>query len=146
MISHQIAKMIDHAVLHPTQTMMDLDMAIDLSLKYNIASLCVKPYMVPHTADRFSGFDVLTSTVIGFPHGSNNTKTKAIHMLTSKMLKSTRLVQNNFALSRSVSSNCEEHKQQTERTDCMQNTECLPKCKKQSSGSNNTKDAKAQCK
>ncbi|NNE27333.1 MAG: deoxyribose-phosphate aldolase [Saprospiraceae bacterium] len=75
-MSTTIAKMIDHAVLHPTQMETDLDTAISLSLKYNIASLCVKPYMVKHTSAGLAGSEVLCSTVIGFPHGSNASTTK----------------------------------------------------------------------
>ena len=76
MLSARVAKMIDHAVLHPTQTMVDLDAAIALSKQYEIASLCVKPYMVPYVSERLQDSTVMTSTVIGFPHGSNITDVK----------------------------------------------------------------------
>lgn len=71
-----IAKMIDHAVLHPTQTEADVIDASTIALKYNIASLCVKPCHVDLACDLLTESDVLLSTVIGFPHGGQTTETK----------------------------------------------------------------------
>ncbi len=72
-----IAQFIDHAVLHPTQTDTDLRAAAALCLQLKVASLCVKPYMVQLAAELLADSDVKVSTVIGFPHGSAATPTKA---------------------------------------------------------------------
>ena len=44
---HSIARYIDHAVLHPTQAEEDLRTACGLCAEVGVASICVKPYMVP---------------------------------------------------------------------------------------------------
>jgi deoxyribose-phosphate aldolase len=68
-----IAKMIDHALLHPTLTDPELRDGCALALRYDVASVCVKPYAVPLAAELLAGSDVRVGTVIGFPHGSNAT-------------------------------------------------------------------------
>jgi deoxyribose-phosphate aldolase len=45
--SKEIAKMIDHSLLHPTLTEAELKAGCDLAKKYDVASCCVKPC---HTA------------------------------------------------------------------------------------------------
>ena len=45
----ELAKMIDHSILHPTMTDEDLPRECEWSRKYDIASVCVKPYMVKQT-------------------------------------------------------------------------------------------------
>src|SRR5438093_12276959 len=77
--------MIDHAVLKPTQTERDVVDACTLALRWHIASVCVKPFYVPVTARLPKDSGVLTSTVIGFPHGGQSpevnaaTATTALH-------------------------------------------------------------------
>ncbi|WP_080241664.1 deoxyribose-phosphate aldolase [Spirosoma rigui] len=66
-----IANMIDHALLHPTLTDPELRDGCALALRYNVASVCVKPYAIPVAAEILAGSDVRVGTVIGFPHGSN---------------------------------------------------------------------------
>ncbi len=69
-MSDSIAHSIDHAVLHPTQTEQDLREACRLGLQLQVASVCVKPYLVPLAADLLGGSPVKVSTVISFPHGA----------------------------------------------------------------------------
>ena len=71
-----IAKMIDHSLLHPTMTDTDLREGCALAKQYGTASVCVKPYDVAVTADILRGSDVLVCTVIGFPHGNSTIKIK----------------------------------------------------------------------
>ena len=40
-----IAKMIDHSLLHPTMTDTDVEAGLKLSIQYNIATACIKPYL-----------------------------------------------------------------------------------------------------
>jgi deoxyribose-phosphate aldolase len=65
-----ICRLIDHPVLHPTQTDADLASACELAKRVQVATVCVKPYMVRRAAELLQGSGVGVSTVIGFPHGS----------------------------------------------------------------------------
>ena len=49
----------------------------ELADKYHVASVCVKPCHVQLEAKQLKGSDVAVGTVIGFPHGSHTTATKA---------------------------------------------------------------------
>jgi deoxyribose-phosphate aldolase len=67
----QLAKMIDHSLLHPTMTDDDLKQGCEVARRYEVASVCIKPYAVAAAAGWLSGSGVLVGTVIGFPHGSS---------------------------------------------------------------------------
>jgi len=71
-----IVSLIDHAVLHPTQTDVDLRTACAMCAKLGVASVCVKPSMVPLAAELLAGSKTVPSTVIGFPHGGTSTECK----------------------------------------------------------------------
>jgi len=71
-----IAKMIDHSILNPTLTDEDLRIQCDIAKKYNVATVCVKPYAVLQTVELLKGSDVKVSCVIGFPHGNSSTEVK----------------------------------------------------------------------
>jgi deoxyribose-phosphate aldolase len=71
-----LAKMIDHSLLHPTMTDAQVREGCLISRKYGVASACVKPYSVRMAADIFAGSDVLVCAVAGFPHGNNHTAIK----------------------------------------------------------------------
>jgi deoxyribose-phosphate aldolase len=72
----ELAKMIDHSILHPTATTEELKRACEVARKYDVASMCVKPYMVAATVDFLKGSDVLVGCVIGFPSGNSKTAVK----------------------------------------------------------------------
>ncbi|MFP4061039.1 MAG: deoxyribose-phosphate aldolase [Bacteroidales bacterium] len=72
----ELAKMIDHSVLHPTFTDEDLKRECEVAVKYNVASVCVKPYAVKMAGEYLKGSDVLNSCVIGFPHGNSAVEVK----------------------------------------------------------------------
>ena len=67
----ELAKMIDHSLLHPTMTDKELVEGCDLAKYYDVASVCVKPYFVKQAAELLKDSDVLVGTVIGFPHGNS---------------------------------------------------------------------------
>lgn len=73
---HELAKMIDHSLLHPTMDDRALKEGIELARKYNVASVCIKPYAVKMAADLLKGSDVMVCTVIGFPHGNSRVDVK----------------------------------------------------------------------
>jgi deoxyribose-phosphate aldolase len=72
----QLAKMIDHSLLHPTLTDQELDEGCKLAAKYGVASVCIKPYAVRRAAELLRGTGVLVGAVIGFPHGNSCTESK----------------------------------------------------------------------
>ncbi|MEW4564119.1 deoxyribose-phosphate aldolase [Bremerella sp. JC770] len=72
----ELAKMIDHALLHPTMTDEQLASGCQAAMQYGVASVCIKPYAVGQAARLLHGSGVLVGTVIGFPHGSNRTEVK----------------------------------------------------------------------
>ena len=72
----ELAKMIDHSLLHPTMTDQDLREGCELAKRYNVASVCIKPYAIPDAVKWLKGSDVLVGTVIGFPHGNSAIKIK----------------------------------------------------------------------
>jgi deoxyribose-phosphate aldolase len=87
-LSDSIVKLIDHAVLQPSQTDDDVRAACSLCAELGVASVCVKPCHVPlaaefllhnsppHLGEGSGEGLVLVSTVIGFPHGGTSTQTK----------------------------------------------------------------------
>jgi deoxyribose-phosphate aldolase len=72
----ELAKMIDHSLLHPTMTDRDLDEGCKIAAKYGVASVCIKPYAVKRAAELLRGTGVLVGAVIGFPHGNSATESK----------------------------------------------------------------------
>lgn len=72
----ELAKMIDHSILNPVMTDSDLKRECEVARKYNVASVCVKPYAVQQAVDLLKGSDVLVGCVIGFPHGNSATSVK----------------------------------------------------------------------
>jgi len=72
----ELAKMIDHSILHPTMTDEDLCRECEVAKKYNVAAVCVKPYAVKQALQLLKGSSVKVCCVIGFPHGNSSTEVK----------------------------------------------------------------------
>ena len=72
----ELAKMIDHSLLHPTMTDQELEAGCRLAAKYQVASVCIKPYAVKQAAELLRGSGVRVGAVIGFPHGNSCTESK----------------------------------------------------------------------
>jgi deoxyribose-phosphate aldolase len=72
----QLAKMIDHSLLHPTMTDQELEDGCRLAAEYGVASVCIKPYYVKRAAELLQGSGVHVGAVIGFPHGNSTTESK----------------------------------------------------------------------
>lgn len=75
-MSVNVVSLIDHAVLHPTQTSSDVREACAMAAELAIASVCVKPSHVSLAAKQLDGSAAVASTVIGFPHGGTSTAAK----------------------------------------------------------------------
>ena len=72
----ELAKMIDHSLLHPTLTDAELEAGCRLAAEYKVASVCIKPYFVARAVELLRGSGVLVGAVIGFPHGNSCTESK----------------------------------------------------------------------
>tara|TARA_R100001143_G_scaffold63595_1_gene73199 strand:- start:7719 stop:8438 length:720 start_codon:yes stop_codon:yes gene_type:complete len=72
----ELAKMIDHSILHPTLTDDDLKRECEVAKKYDVASVCVKPYAVKQAVELMKGSNVLVGCVIGFPAGNSSVEVK----------------------------------------------------------------------
>jgi deoxyribose-phosphate aldolase len=72
----ELAKMIDHSILNPAMTDSDLKRECEVAKKYDVVSVCVKPYAVKLAAEQLRGTEVKVGCVIGFPHGNSSTAVK----------------------------------------------------------------------
>ena len=76
-----IARMIDHSILHPTFTDDDLKNNCEIAKKYKVATICVKPFHTKMAVDILKGSPVAVCAVIGFPHGNSTIDIKAAEAL-----------------------------------------------------------------
>jgi deoxyribose-phosphate aldolase len=75
-IVKELSKMIDHSILNPTMTDADLIRECEVAKKYDVSSVCVKPYAVKLAVEQLKGTKVEVGCVIGFPHGNSSTSVK----------------------------------------------------------------------
>ena len=68
----QLAKMIDHSLLHPTMTDAQLRAGLEIARSCACATACIKPYAVPLAAALLAGSGVGVCAVAGFPHGNSH--------------------------------------------------------------------------
>ncbi len=73
----EVAKTIDHAVLKPFATTQEVIDNAKMCDERGVASMCVRPCDVALAAKELKDSKVDVSVVVGFPHGSNCTATKA---------------------------------------------------------------------
>lgn len=71
-----LAKMIDHSLLHPTMTDAEVASGLAIAAKYKVATACVKPYSIAQALGTLQGTGVLVCPVIGFPAGNSTTEVK----------------------------------------------------------------------
>jgi deoxyribose-phosphate aldolase len=74
----ELAKMIDHSLLHPTMTDAEILQGCALAARYQVATVCLKPYAVSMCQTALADSDVALCSVIGFPHGNNTTALKVL--------------------------------------------------------------------
>lgn len=73
---NELAKMIDHSLLHPAMADAEVAAGCELARRYDVATVCVKPYSIESSLELLDGSDVLVCAVIGFPHGNSTTAIK----------------------------------------------------------------------
>jgi deoxyribose-phosphate aldolase len=71
-----IAQMIDHSLLNPKFTRQEVEAGCRLAAEYECITVCVKPCDVTTAYGILKNTQVITTSVIGFPHGSNLTEVK----------------------------------------------------------------------
>lgn len=72
----QLAKTIDHSLLHPTLTDADVRSGLATCLEYQVGTACVRPCDVAVASRTLEGSGVRVCAVVGFPHGSSKTEVK----------------------------------------------------------------------
>lgn len=75
---NELARMIDHSLLHPTLTDAEVQAGCELARDYGVATACVKPYSIRQALELLAGTDVMVCAVIGFPHGNSTTGIKVV--------------------------------------------------------------------
>jgi len=71
-----LSKMIDHSLLHPTMTDADILKGCEIAKKYDVATVCIKPYAIEMCKNYLEGTNVGICSVVTFPHGNSTTKMK----------------------------------------------------------------------
>lgn len=77
----EIASYIDHTVLKPDLTYLDIRRVCEEAITYNFKAVCVPPKYVQLAKLLLSTSQVRIATVIGFPLGYNTIETKTIEIL-----------------------------------------------------------------
>jgi deoxyribose-phosphate aldolase len=65
-----LQRTIDHALLRPNLTQVELEAGIQVGLRLKVASICLLPHYLSRCVELTRESEVRASTVIGFPHGS----------------------------------------------------------------------------
>ena len=71
-----LAKMIDHSLLHPTMTDLEILKGCETAKKYDVVTVCIKPYAIEMCKNYLDETDVGICSVVAFPHGNGTTKMK----------------------------------------------------------------------
>jgi len=79
----ELARMIDHSLLHPTFTDAQLEAGLAVARRCGCATACVKPYAVPMSARALEGSPTRVCAVVGFPHGNSHTAVKLMETVTA---------------------------------------------------------------
>jgi len=72
-----LARMLDHSVLKPEATERDVRDGAVVVRDWRVGCYCVQPSWVRVAAQALAGTDAVVASVVGFPHGTDATGTKA---------------------------------------------------------------------
>jgi deoxyribose-phosphate aldolase len=72
----ELAKTIDHTLLSPTATRLDVEELCTEARAHHFAAVCVLPYAVPGAVEVLRGCDVKVGTVVSYPLGADLTRAK----------------------------------------------------------------------
>ncbi len=62
--------MVDHTILSPTATHVDIERICKEAIRFGTASVCVNPYWISTVSELLAESDVMTCSVVGFPLGA----------------------------------------------------------------------------
>jgi deoxyribose-phosphate aldolase len=82
MKKEELAKMIDHTVLKPDTTMLDVKRVCNEALQHGFGCVCVAPTWLHLAVKTLAGTGVRVGTVTGFPHGDTLTVVKCVEAST----------------------------------------------------------------
>ena len=73
----EIAKYIDHTLLKPDATEAEVKKLCEEAIQYGFFSVCINPAWTAYCAKKLRGTGVKVCTVVGFPLGATDSRTKA---------------------------------------------------------------------
>lgn len=73
----ELAALIDHTLLKPEAVKIQFDQLCEEAIKYRFKSVCVNSGWVPYVAKKLRGSGILICSVIGFPLGEMDSRSKA---------------------------------------------------------------------
>jgi deoxyribose-phosphate aldolase len=73
----QIASYIDHTVLKPAASAEDIHSAVEVAIEAKVAAVCFRPSDVVLAKSLLGDYELGLATVVGFPHGTNDSFVKA---------------------------------------------------------------------
>ena len=73
---HDIASMIEHAVLRPDLSEEEVHTACAIARQYQVAAICVRPSDVDLVVQWMQGSDVAVASIVSYPHGCGTTSVK----------------------------------------------------------------------
>jgi deoxyribose-phosphate aldolase len=76
MNGEEVARLIDHTLLKPQATPVQVEQLCDQARRYGFAAVCINPVYVRLAAEKLSGSGVAVCTVVGFPLGASTTSIK----------------------------------------------------------------------
>lgn len=76
-MSKELCKLVDHTILKPDATRVDVKRICEEAKEYGFASVCINPVHVAYAAELLQGSSSHVCTVIGFPLGANTPAIKA---------------------------------------------------------------------
>jgi deoxyribose-phosphate aldolase len=79
----ELARFIDHTLLKPEATAVQIDRLCDECLRYDFAAACVNPVWVAHCAACLVDSNTTVATVAGFPLGASSREVKAFEARTA---------------------------------------------------------------
>ena len=82
-MNSELAGLIDHTLLRPTATADEIDRLCQEARQYGFCSVCVNGVWVSRCRDLLRGSGVKVCTVVGFPLGAMDSKSKAFETATA---------------------------------------------------------------
>jgi len=73
-----LARLIDHALLHPEKSSESFRNLCNEAKKYHFYSVCVNPFWVRFCSDELRGTDIKVVATVSFPFGQMTTRMKAL--------------------------------------------------------------------